>query len=116
MIKIANKLKYINDKEIMVDVTVFCSNGTTCIILRSLDGEYLCRASANIGDNKLAPDCTYIKNYAENEGVLQTLLEAEIVSKMGVKMSGLQAFHLVEIVHPDLVEKVKGMKDRNSVA
>lgn len=56
-------------------------NGQNAILLHDAnDGEPYAVASVAI-DEPLQPDEVAIKNYSENEGILDTLLSARIVSK-----------------------------------
>lgn len=65
-------------------------NGRTAIsLVSSIDGDDVCKgepiatATVNIPDVALSPDEVIIKNYSENEGVLDVLLKAGIVELSG---------------------------------
>lgn len=45
------------------------------------DGHPLCTASVNVPDYPLLLDCVIIKDYSENEGILQDLIDNNIVSQ-----------------------------------
>lgn len=47
----------------------------------AITGESILRATVNIPDEDLAEDEVFIKNYAENEGILDWLIENNIVSQ-----------------------------------
>ena len=45
------------------------------------NGEYIAVASVNVPDEKLAKDEVIIKTYGENDGILEPLIQAGIISK-----------------------------------
>ncbi len=48
-----------------------------------LNGHPIMTASVNIPDEPCEPDHTYIKDWSENEGILQALLDAGIIKDTG---------------------------------
>ena len=56
------------------------ANGQTSIQLNDSDGMAYMTASV-AHDVNIADDCVIIKNYSENEGILQALIEAGIIEK-----------------------------------
>ena len=56
------------------------ANGQTSIQLIDQDGMPFMTASV-AHDVNIADDCVIIKNYSENEGILQALIEAGIIEK-----------------------------------
>lgn len=62
-------------------IKTYQDNGNTAIQLISDDGEPIARATVNLG-HKLAKDKAYIKDYSENEGMLDALVDAGIVKQI----------------------------------
>ncbi len=57
------------------------SNGRVALeLIHAVDGDPIARASVNLVEESMAPDEIAIKDYAENEGMLSTLIEAKIIS------------------------------------
>lgn len=57
-------------------------NGNTAIqLFDKIDGEPIAVATINLGD-KLPENQAYIKDYSENEGMLDSLEEAGIITKI----------------------------------
>lgn len=67
----------------------YWENDNTSILLFECDTDYMhCVCTVNLGD-KLPEDQAYIKDYSENEGILDALKEAGIVTDViGSKASG----------------------------
>lgn len=88
---IKNYMKHGDGAPVRAVGTIFADN-TPAIILADLDGQMVTRASVNVGElhsetvHLHAKTChgkdvlAAIKDYAENEGVLRTLVEGRIVS------------------------------------
>jgi len=65
-----------------VDLGRYTSNDRVSITLRDIrDNAVVAVASLNIPDIELGKDLVVIKNYSENEGVLNALIEAGVVSQ-----------------------------------
>lgn len=69
----------------------YTGNGALALEARTKDGEPCCMLSVNITDpgvamqsNDLPPDHCYIKNWSENEGILEALEGAGLVKHTGV--------------------------------
>jgi hypothetical protein len=57
-------------------------NGRVALsLVNPKNGEYIAVASVNVPEEKLAKDEVIIKNYSENQGILDVLVAAGIVSK-----------------------------------
>jgi hypothetical protein len=71
-----------------VDLSGKYSNGRQAIELICENGEPMCMATVNVPALALAKDEVIIKNYSENEGILEVLISAGIVKETGetVKM------------------------------
>lgn len=76
------------------------SNGRIALQLKdAVTGELLCTASTNLPDAPCTPGCTYIKDYSENEGVLDALVMAGIVSKpLAIQRSGFVDIPLCKVL------------------
>jgi hypothetical protein len=58
----------------------YSNNRVGISLIDSNDGEYVLTATINIPEVPLADDEVIIKNYSENEGILDWLIENEIIS------------------------------------
>jgi hypothetical protein len=58
-------------------------NGRTAIVLYDASGEEWTTATVNLPGAELAPDEVLVKDYSENVGMLQALVEAGIVEPTG---------------------------------
>ena len=68
--------------ECAVDMEQTYPNGRPALILTDAeDGSGVCYASINIPQIDLEKDEVIIKNYSENQGVLDALIEAGIITK-----------------------------------
>jgi hypothetical protein len=57
-------------------------NGRTALeLINAKNGEDVLVATVNIPEEKIAPDEVIIKDYSENEGILQVLVNAKIISE-----------------------------------
>ncbi len=67
-------------------------NGRTALLLRDIeDGAPVAKATVNVPDASLQDGQVIIKNYDENEGMLNALIEAKIVSHpIGSIMTGYE--------------------------
>ena len=62
-------------------------NESPALVIKALDGEVLCKASINM-DIKLEPDEICIKDYSENEGILECLVMNGIIQWIGKVVRG----------------------------
>lgn len=77
----------------------FYANGRPALLLVDDQGERMAVATINVPDVDLAPDETIIKDYAENAGMLQALVDAGIVAPTGrVVPVGFTAAPVVKIL------------------
>ena len=74
------------------------------LLLDALDDEQIAIASVNVPEYPLNKDECFIKDYSENEGVLNTLIFAGIIKETDVKIK--QGF--VELT---VCKILKGMED-----
>lgn len=81
--------KYVDFKNYKCEVsTSHYKNGRVALLL-SEDGQPITVATVNLPDEDLKPNEVAIKNYSENEGILDALIEAGIVeSPHDVRFSG----------------------------
>jgi hypothetical protein len=49
-------------------------------LMDAATGEPIAKATVNLPDEYLPPNEVFIKNYGENEGILQSLIDAKIVA------------------------------------
>ncbi len=78
------------------------SNDRIALQLYTEDGELYLTATVNVPDYPVLLDGhTFIKNYSENEGILQALIDAQIIEDWGIEIH-LGSFgataHLVNVI------------------
>lgn len=62
-------------------------NGATALLLNdATTGERVCKATVNIPEADLHPGEVIIKDYGENEGVLQSLIDHNIIGLVKLKI------------------------------
>lgn len=69
-----------------VIVSRYTYGNTPCLnLISTLDGSPVATATVNLIDYNLQPpeNCCFIKNYSENQGILEALTSAEIVKPLG---------------------------------
>lgn len=65
-----------------VDINQTYANGRKAIILTDVvDGDSVAYATINVEEAILLPEQVIIKNYSENEGILDVLVKAKIISE-----------------------------------
>lgn len=69
--------------ECQVKVSRYAHGLTPCLSLIDSEGMPVATATVNVSNLQLPPDCVVIKNYSENEGILEALIAAEIVKPTG---------------------------------
>ena len=114
MTKLINsEMKYTTDEQVTVVGTVYI-NGAPALLLRSIDGEPIAHATINMSDKIALPDMhVVIKDYAENEGVLQTLIEGGIVEDTGNEVQhGHVKSRICAIVDLDMIDEIMEDKER----
>jgi hypothetical protein len=68
-----------------VTVSRYYYGNTPCIhLISTIDGSPVATATVNLIDYGLLPpkNCCHIKNYSENQGILEALIEAEIIKPL----------------------------------
>lgn len=76
------------DQEMEIYRTTYMDNGNTAVVLQNLEGEMYTIATVNIGGSLPANEA-YIKDYSENTGVLDMLINEKIVTaRLGSRQSG----------------------------
>lgn len=69
--------------ECQVKVSRYAHRLTPCLSLIDSEGMPVATATVNVPNLQLPLDCVVIKNYSENEGILEALIAAEIVKPTG---------------------------------
>jgi len=60
--------------------TTYAENGRKAIVLRDSEtGEPVATATVNLADVRIPDNCVFVKDYSENEGMLDTLYNHGIV-------------------------------------
>ena len=73
------------------------NNGRIAISAIDSDGIPLCKCTVNLPDIQIPDDFVLIKNYSENEGVLEDLIEMDVISEAITTIpSGFIEVHLCE--------------------
>lgn len=75
-----NKVTFLGE-ECNVMISRFASTDRIALYLEDSMGCPMTRISVNMPDAEMADDETAIKNHSENEGILQILIDAGIVSE-----------------------------------
>ena len=66
--------------ECNVEITSYQNNDRIAIILSDIaDGNIIAVGTVNLPDEELASDEVFIKDYSENEGMLDSLMKADII-------------------------------------
>ncbi len=91
-----------NGEHLVITRGTYCGNGNTALLIETIaGGSYGC-ATLNIV--KLPQDMVAVKDYAENTGILQALVEQQIVSKPKSYIgSGLKVIPVCKIIAPELL-------------
>jgi hypothetical protein len=78
------------------------NNGRPALILNDAhDGEQVAVATVNLQNEPVGDNEVFIKNYSENEGILEALVSAGVVKATGGKMdSNFVEIHRVELLPP----------------
>ena len=105
-----NEMNYLKGDVLAVG-TIYADN-SPCITLNDPTSErVMVKATSNISDiaekTYLQEDVIAIKDYAENEGVLNTLVNAEIVSLMFSIPSGRTELQLVRLLDKDILKDIE---------
>jgi len=88
-----------NKKKLTVEISQYSSNGRPSIELFSKQGEPWIVASVNIPELNIPEGHTFIRNYAENSGILEALCNQGIVQDTGRAFpSGYVKVNLVKIL------------------
>lgn len=69
--------------ECQVKVSRYAHGLTPCLSLVDAEGMPIATATINVPNLQLPADYVVIKNYSENEGILEALIAAEIVHPTG---------------------------------
>ena len=83
---IESKTKWLSGVKLKVVFTKYANTGNTAIVLKSLDDEPMYTATVNITGYPLDKDECFIKDYSENEGVLNTLIHAGIIKETDIRI------------------------------
>jgi len=61
--------------------------GGVCLRLVSTEGEPIATATVNVPESNIPQDFVLIKNYSENQGILEILAQANIVTPTPIKVT-----------------------------
>jgi hypothetical protein len=90
------RMKYAQDEEVIAIGTIFM-NKASAILLRSVNGEPIARATINVDhSHKLHNDEVVIKDYSENEGMYDTLFLAGIIVPTNLSINGNRVVRIID--------------------
>lgn len=101
------------------DIEVFCMaslyhDGTSALILVDANGERVATASTNLRDVILPWNQVLIKDYTENEGVLATLVNDEIVevikNNIVFDMNSGLTFPVATVIDKNVIRDLKKLR------
>lgn len=116
-----NHMKY-DTSDIVVSGTVY-ADGNPCILIKGAEDDApVAKATTNIPHemsipvNKTKSQAVLIKDYSENEGVLETLMKAGIIAlPLGSLPLGMGAIHYVHVIDDSIVQEIyKASEERNA--
>lgn len=113
---IDSKMKYATDKQVIVVGTIY-QDGSPALLIRDLDGQPLAKATIHISEymDKRGDMDVIIKDYSENEGMLETLISEGIIEDTGDEVStSFVKMRICVIVDFDIIDEI--MADRKRVA
>lgn len=85
------------DFETTIHKTTYVQTGDVALVGRVHDtGEPAYTASVCIPDDKPQPGCVWIKTWSENEGILDALLEAGVISETTGRFARTGFTHAIE--------------------
>ena len=105
---INNEMKYHNG-DIKVTGTLY-ADGSSCLLFNDPNNdEPIAKATVNMAEHNqyLSPNIVAIKDYAENKGVLDTLINANIVLLIGTIQGNHDVkFNMVRIVDEEILDDI----------
>jgi hypothetical protein len=75
------KTKYVDEPNALLKVDRYQNNDRICLSVYSPTGEALMKCTTNIPEVDLTWDLVAIKNYSENEGILECLIANNFISE-----------------------------------
>lgn len=89
------------DWDCVVHFDHYTDNGRWAIYLTDAeDGEPITTATVNLPDEEIEPDQAFIKDYSENQGMLEALEKVGLVKRTGKMVrSGYVEIPIVTILH-----------------
>ena len=111
-------MKY-NQEDIVVSGTVY-HDFSPAIVFRTEDGEPIAKATSNFNASNIEPlpeNHIAIKDYSENEGVLDTLINGKIIQPVNEfihDMTTRTDWTIAKIIDPDILNDIEEAKVRIS--
>ena len=98
--EVQDKIVHFNGFKCVAKISRYLIPNIPAIILYDIeDGQEVLRPTTNLLDVKLKYKEVFIKNYSENEGVLQALIDAGIISEPVYKMdSGFVELYICKLL------------------
>ena len=108
-------MKY-NEEDVFVMGTLHVSNGTSALMLLDKDGGSVARATVNLNLDDVKDNTVWIKDYAENEGILKTLIENDIVVVIGKAVRHFNThdviFYEAQVIDEDVLKQLDEARER----
>ena len=110
-----NLMKY--DKGAIVVYGSVYSDGKPAILIKGAEDDApVAKATVNDEDSSLEARVVAIKNWSENEGVLETLMNANIIDPlMAVQMNRVK-IHYVYVADDSIIQEIKEASEKRSAA
>jgi hypothetical protein len=110
-----NLMKY--DKGAIVVYGSIYADGTPAILIKGAEDDTpVATATVNIEDSSLAMRVVAIKNWSENEGVLETLMNADIIDPMMAVQMNRVKIHYVYVADDSIIQEIKEASEKRSAA
>lgn len=77
------KTAFVNERDAHVWLSAYMTDNTPALMLTTPEGEQIGVASVNLSEYGMTPsaDHVFIKDYSENEGLMNALVEAGVIGK-----------------------------------
>jgi hypothetical protein len=89
MIITLESAKYGNNEQVRLVPCIY-GNGQNCLRVLAMDGMPFMTASVALVEERLQPDEVFIKNYSENEGIEQDLINNGVIEPTPIETVNLK--------------------------
>jgi len=110
-----NLMKY--DKGAIIVYGSVYADGTPAILIKGAEDDApVATATVNIEDSSLAMRVVAIKNWSENEGVLETLMNADIIDPLIAVQMNRVKIDYVYVADDSIIQEIKEASEKRSAA